>query len=88
MNSHVKEKISRVLSGTVVSDKMQKSIIVLVERRVPHLRYKKVVKRSTKIHVHDPENQGCLGDRVLIQECRPLSKTKRWKLIEIKQRAE
>jgi small subunit ribosomal protein S17 len=82
------ESTARVLFGIVKSCKMHKTIVVLVERRIRHPRYQKTIKRSTKIHVHDPENKCQIGDHVLIQECRPISKMKRWKLVEIKQRAE
>ena len=74
---------ARILSGKVVSDKMDKSITVLVERLVKHPMYGKYVKRSTKLHAHDENNECNIGDTVSIQECRPLSKTKCWKLIEV-----
>ena len=83
-----KKKIVRTLTGVVASDKMHKSISVLVERRVQHPKYGKFVKRSSKIHAHDEENTCRTGDLVVIKECRPLSKTKAWTLMEIKQRAE
>ncbi|MCP5162500.1 MAG: 30S ribosomal protein S17 [Hahellaceae bacterium] len=79
---------ARTLSGKVVSNKMDKSITVLVERRVKHPIYGKYVKRSTKLHAHDENNQCNIGDTVTIQESRPLSKTKCWKLVEIVERAE
>ena len=83
MNEETK-KIVRTLTGKVVSDKMQKSATVLVERRVKHPKYGKFVKRSTKLHVHD-ENDTCrAGDVVMIKECRPISKTKSWVLVEVK----
>jgi len=88
MSDAKKKSASRELTGIVTSHKMDKSIVVLVERHVKHPRYKKIIKRSTKIHAHDPENKCGIGDHVLITECRPISKTKRWKLVEIKQRAE
>ena len=69
--------------GQVVSNKMQKSITVAVERKVKHPIYGKYVKRSTKLHAHDENNECNIGDTVTIQESRPLSKTKCWKLIEI-----
>ena len=71
----------RVLQGIVVSDKQQKTIIVLVERRVMHSVYKKYVKKSKKYAAHDPENKYKSGDSVTIQECRPISKLKRWEVI-------
>ena len=77
------QKIERTLMGRVVSDKMNKSITVLVERRVKHPLYGKYIKRSTKLHVHDEENACHEGDLVLIEECRPVSKTKSWRLNKI-----
>ena len=71
----------RVLQGRVVSDKSEKTITVLVERRVMHPLYKKFITRSKKYHAHDEENRCKIGDLVRIRECRPLSKTKRWEVI-------
>lgn len=73
--------------GTVVSDRMQKTIVVAVEKRVMHRTYKKYVRRCSKYKVHDAENTARIGDQVLIEETRPLSKEKRWKLKEIVRRA-
>lgn len=78
-----RKKIVRTLVGTVVSDKMQKSATVLVERRVKHPKYGKFVKRSTKFHIHDENNICRAGDVVVIKECRPISKTKSWVLVEV-----
>lgn len=75
----------RTVTGTVVSNKMNKSIVVEIERRVKHPVYEKIVKRTSKMYAHDENNQCQLGDLVVIQECRPLSKTKRWRLVEIVQ---
>lgn len=83
-----KEVIARTLTGTVVSDKMNDTIVVLVERRVKHPKYGKFIRRSTKIHAHDKENQCRVGDVVMIKECRPISKTKSWTLVDIKERVE
>ena len=69
--------------GVVVSDKMEKSAVVRVERRVPHPLFKKIVTRSKKYHVHDERNELRVGDRVKIVETRPLSKLKRWRLGEV-----
>ena len=80
-------KNARTLSGKVVSNKMEKSIVVLVERREKHPIYGKYVRRSTKIHAHDENNQCNIGDIVTIQETRPLSKTKSWKLVEVVEQA-
>ncbi len=71
----------RILQGVVVSDKMDKTIVVKVERRVMHPVYKKFVRRSKKYHAHDEANQFKSGDTVRIRECRPLSRTKRWEVV-------
>ncbi len=71
----------RVLQGVVVSNKADKSIVVRVERRVRHPVYKKIIRRSSKVMAHDPENRCQEGDVVRIQECRPLSKNKRWAVL-------
>ncbi|MEE4360688.1 MAG: 30S ribosomal protein S17 [Pseudomonadales bacterium] len=76
----------RTLSGTVVSNKMDKTIVVLVERRVQHPLYGKIVRRSTKVHVHDENNECEIGDTVTVRETRPMSKTKTWRLISIDER--
>lgn len=72
---------NRIMQGAVVSDKMEKTIVVSVERKFPHPLYKKFIKRSKRYNVHDEDNQFKIGDIVNIQECRPLSKTKRWEVI-------
>ena len=74
----VKERI-----GEVVSDKMQKTIVVKVVRRVPHPRFRKIVKVSSKFYAHDEKNEAKTGDKVKIRETRPLSRTKGWELIEV-----
>jgi len=73
--------------GTVISSKMDKSIIVAIEKRVPHTLYGKIVRRTTKVYAHDEENQAGEGDTVEIMECRPLSKLKRWRLIKVLEKA-
>ncbi len=73
--------------GKVVSNKMEKSIIVAIERRVPHPIYKKHVRRTTKLMAHDEQRQAGVGDTVKIMETRPLSKSKRWRLVEIIEKA-
>ena len=78
---------SRTLSGRIVSDKMDKTITVLVERRVKHPVYGKILTKSSKIKAHDDSNDANLGDLVTIAECRPVSKDKAWKLINIDERA-
>ncbi len=80
MSSENTEKTARSLRGRVVSDKMQKACVVAVERRVTHPVYGKILTRTTKFHVSDPENQARVGDLVEISECRPVSKTIAWKL--------
>jgi small subunit ribosomal protein S17 len=74
-------------TGRVISDKMQKTITVLVETRVEHPRYKKTVRRRKKLYAHDEREEARVGDVVRIRETRPLSKLKRWRLVEILQRA-
>ena len=73
--------------GYVVSDKMDKTIVVEVEDRVMHPLYKKVIRRSTKVKAHDETNSAGIGDRVVINETRPLSATKNWRLVEIVEKA-
>lgn len=72
----------RILQGTVVSDKGDKTVVVLVERRVRHPLYGKIVRRSKKYHAHDEANAIKAGDVVRIEECRPISKTKSWRVLE------
>tara|TARA_B100001758_G_scaffold77748_1_gene65806 strand:+ start:1174 stop:1437 length:264 start_codon:yes stop_codon:yes gene_type:complete len=79
----MKDKIIRQESGRVLSSSRDKTITVLVERKVKHPMYKKILRRSTKIHAHDENNESGKGDLVTIQECRPVSKTKSWKLINV-----
>jgi len=81
------EMNTRTVTGRVVSDKMDKTITVLVERRVAHPIYGKYVKRTTKLHAHDASNESKMGDTVSIEECRPLSKSKSWRLVKIVERA-
>lgn len=83
-----KEKLARTLQGEVVSNKMDKTIVVLVTRREKHPLYGKFVLKSTKIHADDPNNECSIGDIVRIQECRPLSKTKSWALETIVERVQ
>ncbi len=74
--------------GTVVSNKMEKSIVVLVNRKVQHPLYKKYITKSTKFMAHDDKNECQVGDRVKIVESRPLSRRKRWRLMEVLEKAE
>ena len=73
--------------GKVVSDKMDKTIVVAVEDRVPHPLYKKIKKRTYKLKAHDENNECGVGDRVRVMETRPLSKDKRWRLVEVIEKA-
>jgi len=81
------KKNTRALQGKVISAKMNKSIVVSFERKVKHPLYGKFMRRTTKIHAHDETNQCNEGDVVLISECRPLSKTKSWTLVEVVRKA-
>ena len=78
---------ARTLSGRVVSDKMDKTVTVLVERKVTHPLYGKIIRRSVKLHAHDEQNECHTGDVVLIQECRPLSRTKSWRVTQLVEKA-
>jgi small subunit ribosomal protein S17 len=78
---------ARVLTGRVVSDRMDKTITVMVERRVKHPLYKKYIRRKSTLHAHDENNECRMGDTVSIEQCRPLSKTKSWRLAQIMERA-
>ena len=80
-------KTQRSLKVSVISDKMDRTATVLVERRVRHPVYGKYIRRSTKLHVHDPENTCRSGDVITIEECRPISKTKSWRLVGVVKRA-
>ena len=82
------EKLERTATGIVVSNKMDKTITVLVERRVKHPIYGKYITRSTKLHAHDESNECNIGDVVTVKETRPLSKTKTWMLKSINVRAQ
>lgn len=81
------ENLARTATGRVVSNKMDKSIVVMVERRVKHPVYGKIIKRSTKIHAHDANNECGIGDAVTIKEVRPISKTKSWSLVSVDEKA-
>ena len=77
----------KVREGTVVSNKMDKTAVVAVVSRAPHARYNKMVLRTTKLHAHDEENDVNIGDKVRVMETRPMSKNKRWRLVEVIERA-
>lgn len=76
-------KTVRTVTGKVVSDKMDKTIVVEVEQSVRHPKYEKIIRKRTKLHAHDEKGEAKIGQMVKIQECRPVSKTKTWKLVEI-----
>lgn len=78
-----KASSSRSLTGRVVSNKMNKTVTVVVERTVRHPLYRKYIRRRTKLHAHDENNECHVGDLVVIEECRPLSKTKSWRLTKV-----
>ena len=80
-------KNERTVTGRVVSNKMDKSATVMIERMVKHPMYGKYIRRSSKLHVHDESNQCQEGDLVTIRECRPISKTKCWTLVEVVEKA-
>jgi len=82
------QEIKRTQTGRVVSSKMDKSVTVLLERQIKHALYGKYIKRSTKVLAHDEENSCGEGDKVMIAECRPFSKSKSWRVIEILERAQ
>lgn len=81
------QKTQRTLTGRVVSNKMQKTIAVEVERLVKHPRYGKFIRRTTKLLAHDETNESRIGDTVTIAECRPLSRRKNWRLVSVLERA-
>lgn len=86
-NKSVIKRRKKVLQGVIVSDKMDKTAVVLVERTVQHPLYKRTLKRTKKYKLHDEENVCNIGDRVRIIECKPLSKDKCWRLLEVIQKA-
>ena len=86
-NATANRGFRKVREGLVVSDKMDKTVVVAVEDRVKHPLYGKVLRRTSKLKAHDEQNQCGVGDRVLLMESRPLSATKRWRVVEILERA-
>lgn len=88
MNDQVKQALKRTLIGKVVSDKMDKTVTVLIERHVKHPLYGKIIVRTNKYHAHDESNQAKTGDTVEIQEGRPISRTKAWSVTRIVQVAQ
>ncbi len=87
MTEQQSTKVVRALTGTVVSDKMNKTVTVLVERKVKHPIYGKVIRLSKKYHAHDENNEFHSGDVVVIEECRPISKSKAWKVSKLVEKA-
>lgn len=86
--SEDQSKSQRTVTGKVTSDKMNKTIVVQIERKVKHPLYNKYIRRFSKMYAHDEDNTCRIGDLVVIEQSRPLSKTKRWKLVEILKREE
>jgi len=86
-NTEVQATTKRTLQGVVTSSAGDKSATIMIERRIKHPLYGKIIKRSTKLHVHDEANECNKGDTILIEECRPMSKTKSWKLVKIVEKA-
>lgn len=87
MTEQQNTKVVRALTGTVVSDKMNKTVTVLVERKVKHPIYGKIIRLSKKYHAHDENNDFHSGDVVVIEECRPISKNKTWKVARLLEKA-
>jgi small subunit ribosomal protein S17 len=87
MSEEQTQSVARALTGTVVSDKMNKTVTVLVERKVKHPLYGKIIRLSKKYHAHDENNEYQLGDTVVIEECRPLSRTKAWRVARLIEKA-
>lgn len=85
--NNTEKKQQRTVQGRVVSNKMDKTVTVLVERQVKHELYGKYIRRSTKLHAHDADNSCNEGDVVRVAECAPMSKTKNWRVVEIVERA-
>ena len=83
----VEKTLGHTLTGVVVSDKMDKTIVVAIEDSVKHPLYKKIIKRTVKLKAHDENNECSIGDRVRVMETRPLSKEKRWRLVEVIEKA-
>jgi small subunit ribosomal protein S17 len=85
-DAQAKDKAAKTLTGRVVSTKMQKTIAVLIQRYVPHPQYGKYQRRTTQLLAHDENNESRTGDLVAIQECRPLSRHKSWRLVKVLER--
>jgi len=87
VSGSVERRTRKTREGVVVSDKMDKTVVVAVEDRVKHALYGKVMRRTSKLKAHDEQNECGVGDRVLVMETRPLSATKRWRVVEVLERA-
>ena len=87
MTETTERNLRKTRTGKVVSDKMDKTIVVAIEDNIKHPKYGKIIKRTTTIHVHDENNECGLGDKVLVMETRPYSATKRWRLVNIIEKA-
>ena len=87
MTENTERNLRKTRTGKVVSDKMDKTIVVAIEDNIKHPKYGKIIKRTTKIHVHDEKNECGVGDKVLVMETRPLSATKRCRLVNIIEKA-
>ena len=87
MTETTERNLRKTRTGKVVSDKMNKTIVVVIEDNIKHPKYGKIIKRTTKIHVHDENNECGVGDKVLVMETRPYSATKRWRLVNIIEKA-
>ena len=83
----MEKKLRKIRTGKVVSDKMDKTIVVAIQDKVRHPLYKKIINRTSKLKVHDENNECRIGDRVRVMETRPLSKDKRWRLIQVIEKA-
>lgn len=81
------QELNKTMTGVVVSDAMDKTATVKITRRVRHPLYEKFITKSTKIYAHDEDNSTHVGDKVVVEQCRPLSKMKRWKLVKIVEKA-
>ena len=87
MTENTERNLRKTRTGQVVSDKMDKTIVVAIEDNIKHPKYGKIIKRTTKIHVHDEKNECGVGDKVPVMETRPYSATKRWRLVNIIEKA-
>lgn len=85
--SEARSGARKTREGLVVSDKMEKTVVVAVERKVPHPVYRRIIKRTTKLMAHDEDKSCAIGDRVRIMETRPLSASKRWRVIQVLEKA-